>query len=401
MTGRKRGFTLVELLVVIAIIGVLVALLLPAIQAAREAARRANCVSNLKQLGIALSNYSDGLKTFPPGAVMPRFNTDGTTVGFSDNHVYAGFHTLILPYLEEEGLKNLYSPTTDWQHQKYPLDTTTGYSLIPQTVIPVFNCPSASGENPRTDANLLGALVVGVGARQLPDSGQLFGTNNYILCKGITDAWTLRPELVPNDYRGMFDVNFAVPVRKITDGTSKTIAIGEGADGDNWGITGVTNSSMLSLPGSNWQTSKGSARYQGTSALNGSLPFRPWSAWIVGQVAWDGISNLSLFEAGSYACTIEPINKNPVTQTSAPNNKDTNGSNAKLLSMQPAIGIKYNSSNVAAGGGVTSNFRSDHPGGANFLYADGSVHFLNEDVDMLLYQRMSTIKGDEVVEVPE
>src|SRR5262245_25859081 len=113
MTRKRRGFTLVELLVVIAIIGVLVALLLPAIQAAREAARRANCVSNLKQFGIAMQTYHDALKTFPAGCCMPRPPNNV----MSENECFSSFHGMLLPFFEEEGLKSLYNSKLDWQHQ--------------------------------------------------------------------------------------------------------------------------------------------------------------------------------------------------------------------------------------------------------------------------------------------
>ncbi len=123
---------------------------------------------------------------------------------------------------------------------------------------------------------------------------------------------------------------------------------------------------------------------------------------MVGQVTWDMVANLSLFEAGSYGCTIEPINKNPVTQTIAPNAESScTGGCYDKLSMLPQPGIRYTTSPTSGADGVTSNFRSDHPGGANFLFGDGSVHFLNEDIEMLTYQKLSTIKGEEVVEVPE
>src|SRR5262245_8831879 len=132
---RQKGFTLVELLVVIAIIGVLVALLLPAIQAAREAARRSNCASNLKQFGIALHNYHDALKTFPPGGVVK-------TADEIAGDLYASPHTMLLPYFEEQGLKGLYNPNTHWQRQR---------PEVAAMVIPIYNCPSVSGANPMRD----------------------------------------------------------------------------------------------------------------------------------------------------------------------------------------------------------------------------------------------------------
>jgi prepilin-type N-terminal cleavage/methylation domain-containing protein len=230
MTGRKRGFTLVELLVVIAIIGVLVALLLPAIQAAREAARRSKCTNNMKQFGIALQTYHDTLKTFPPGSCV------AANKNFASNSSFSSMHTMLLPYFEEEGLKSLINPKMDWERQTHIWEDRNGtpHYTIPATVIPVFNCPSADGENPKEDKQLTSILLLGVKNPPSYKVGQTYGSTNYIICKGIYDGWTLRPQLVPKQLRGMFDVNWAVPIRKIADGTSKTIAMGEGADGSNW-----------------------------------------------------------------------------------------------------------------------------------------------------------------------
>src|SRR4051794_5633618 len=97
---RRHGFTLVELLVVIAIIGLLVAILLPAVQAARESARRASCTSSLRQLGIALQTYQDVQKTFPPAGT--------TETGSTDFDLYSSGHAMLLPFLEEGNLASLY-----------------------------------------------------------------------------------------------------------------------------------------------------------------------------------------------------------------------------------------------------------------------------------------------------
>src|SRR5574344_2087970 len=92
----KKGFTLVELLVVIAIIGILIGLLLPAVQAAREAARRMSCSNNIRQIGLAMHNYHDALKTFPPGKI-----TD-PQADFSDKGNYFGWAALLLPFCEQQ-----------------------------------------------------------------------------------------------------------------------------------------------------------------------------------------------------------------------------------------------------------------------------------------------------------
>ncbi len=127
MIRRRRGFTLIELLVVIAIIAVLIALLLPAVQAAREAARRAQCVNNLKQIGLAMHNYAGALGTFPPGA---RDVSEGTWFHF------------VLPYVEQAGLANAFNfmgcpkctPTLTYDA---PQNTTVSFALVN-----TFQCPS-------------------------------------------------------------------------------------------------------------------------------------------------------------------------------------------------------------------------------------------------------------------
>src|SRR6476646_2441033 len=137
----KGGFTLVELLVVIAIIGVLVALLLPAVQAAREAARRMQCTNNLKQLGIALHNFHDSRQSFP--AALDELITSPVTGSGAGT---AAWTAHILPYIEQQAVYQVYRFDRDWA------DTST--NAIPNTgpicaKIKVFLCPSAPGQNTR------------------------------------------------------------------------------------------------------------------------------------------------------------------------------------------------------------------------------------------------------------
>src|SRR5262245_1202766 len=134
MKKAQRGFTLVELLVVIAIIGILVALLLPAVQAAREAARRSQCMNNLKQIGIALQNFHDSNKTLPPG------------VALGEGAMWSGF---ILAQLEESALAN--SVKIDYVNSRPYAHDQPSYGTLAdpyrnvaacETLIPVFRCPS-------------------------------------------------------------------------------------------------------------------------------------------------------------------------------------------------------------------------------------------------------------------
>jgi prepilin-type N-terminal cleavage/methylation domain-containing protein/prepilin-type processing-associated H-X9-DG protein len=392
MAGKRRGFTLVELLVVIAIIGVLVALLLPAIQAAREAARRSNCTNNMKQFGIALSNYHTALKSFPPGGCVKNSNE-------ITGDLFSSTHTMLLPFFEEEGLKNIYDTKKHWQLQKYPLNPDGVTSVIPATVIPVFACPSTAGENPYNDKLLSKIFDIAV-TGSYPDT-QSYGVTNYILCKGVNDAWCLRqgkyppgpgPGGVPASERGLFDLNWSVPIRKITDGTSNTIAMGEGAHGPAWPLAGSGGTAIHSMvvPGPNNATS-GRLTPQGI-APTGQL-YIAWAAWIAPQVVpypfiW---GSAQLKEAGLYACTLEAINKNPVTQSYA-----NEGGLSNCAKSQPSW-----TSTTGGGVHVTSNFRSDHSGGCQFLFCDGSVHLINDTIDMMTYQQLSTIAGGEVAEIPQ
>jgi prepilin-type N-terminal cleavage/methylation domain-containing protein len=129
--NERRGFTLIELLVVIAIIGVLVGLLLPAVQAAREVARGMQCRNNLKQLGLAAHNYHDTLGTFPPGAVGPL--TPAFPQCASLKHPALG--TFLLPYLEQPALASQYRWDLSW------IDTPN--QDVVQQQLKVWNCPSA------------------------------------------------------------------------------------------------------------------------------------------------------------------------------------------------------------------------------------------------------------------
>ncbi|MFQ5731896.1 MAG: DUF1559 domain-containing protein [Planctomycetaceae bacterium] len=188
----RRGFTLIELLVVIAIIGVLIALLLPAVQQAREAARRSQCKNNLKQMGIALHNYHGAHNTFPPGVIAKTNNLQ--------NAMHSGL-TLLLPQLEQRVVWDRYNFNVSWRAAANVAATNVPIS--------VFRCPTA------------GAPVPQDGGFPLPGTDYAFskGPRAYLCFRGVGG--------------GMFDVNSRVRTADVRDGLSNTFAMGEAATAAN------------------------------------------------------------------------------------------------------------------------------------------------------------------------
>jgi prepilin-type N-terminal cleavage/methylation domain-containing protein len=183
---RRRGFTLIELLVVIAIIAILIALLLPAVQQAREAARRTSCKNNLKQIGLAIHNYEETYKRFPPGGTYPAGQTgDGWSV-----------HARILPFLEQANLQNLINWNLSYAAQP----------LVTQTRVPIYLCPSDINDMERPD----GALT------HYPVSyGANYGT------------WHIWNPVSRTGSDGMFFPNSRLGHRDVKDGTTNTLAFSE------------------------------------------------------------------------------------------------------------------------------------------------------------------------------
>jgi prepilin-type N-terminal cleavage/methylation domain-containing protein/prepilin-type processing-associated H-X9-DG protein len=201
--GRSnRGFTLIELLVVIAIIGVLIALLLPSVQAAREAARRAQCVNNLKQIGIALHNYHAASGSFPVGFLYPTGPVPATT---SPQQYRWSALAQMAPYLEQTNLFNAlnfnfplaYKPTSGasafWPF--YPQNST-----VMATRVSVFLCPSDGAPAPSSDS----------------------GPTNYVFCTGNGSGGG-----DATGANGVFILGPAMSAADITDGTSLTVAASE------------------------------------------------------------------------------------------------------------------------------------------------------------------------------
>lgn len=349
-TGRNlaRAFTLVELLVVIAIIGVLVALLLPAVQAAREAGRRAQCLNNLKQFGLALQNYHSSHNKFPPGTLMKQKQMD----------FYANANAALLPHFEQANLLRLYNPNAQWEDQELG---------VASTVIPMFKCPSSSADNPLVDV-ALGTVV----------DESTYGLTEYAYCMGATDAFCAREGMkageIPTSQQGMFNLVWGASIRQITDGTSNTIAMGEASADPRWKVchlAGCTEEGIAATPG-------GDARVVGMG-------------WIVGE------PNSTLHYAalgprsGMYASTIEPMNKYPLTDTYV----DLPQYIADYTAFKANPG-HYCRPSTEGGRHSASNFRSDHSGGCNFLMADSSVSFVSEGIDLAVYRARATISGDEV-----
>ncbi len=220
---RRHGFTLIELLVVIAIIGVLVALLLPAVQQAREAARRVQCKNNLKQMGLALHNYHDSHLGFPPGIVSllanPNWVMPAGNCNASPDDLGPGwsFFARMLPYLEEGNFYNTINfnlPLTD------PSNANAR-----RTVVKAFLCPSDSGSPQTTIYDCGNPPSVTNSATVLMDAAG----NSYVgsLGGGKTGGDPVYGCYEFQPFNGMFHRNVSVRSADVIDGMSSTIGIGE------------------------------------------------------------------------------------------------------------------------------------------------------------------------------
>jgi prepilin-type N-terminal cleavage/methylation domain-containing protein/prepilin-type processing-associated H-X9-DG protein len=233
---KRQAFTLVELLVVIAIIGVLVALLLPAVQAAREAANRMQCSNNLKQIGLATHNFHDTYRRFPPGGLFP---TLPPATGTSGEDQSIGTLPFILPFMEQTAVWDKINEQLDTNIDHYPGITYAGNTktighwayvgsswAAGQTKISAFECPSASPYDNQqlftkfyTTVNSVTGTVWGIPYQEV-------GRTNYASCagglghaNGNTGGWAL--------YKGIFWPRSKNKMASVIDGTSNTMLYGE------------------------------------------------------------------------------------------------------------------------------------------------------------------------------
>lgn len=323
---QERGFTLVELLVVIAIIGILVALLLPAVQAAREAARRSQCTNNLKQLGLAFHNYHDVYKAFP---AYQYPNTPETWSSWRGH----GPLTMILPYIEQSALFEQMDFRFEWDNNDSSADTQPPTNhWISQQKIQAFLCPS---DMPYPDTN--------------------YGGNNYMVSGGSRRDFYSGGGPVPAS--GVFVRRRGTNMAEITDGTSNVVMLSELLKGDNSGGTltlqrDITNNLSLGVdqfPSAADIEAAGATCDSNAQSWHQSNAGRQWSASFPGFVAINTVAppnwkHVSCCTGGTfgYAC-------------------DRNG-------IVPP--------------------RSMHPGGVNVAVADASVRFVSETIDLVTWQRL-------------
>lgn len=359
--SRRKGFTLIELLVVIAIIAVLISLLLPAVQSAREAARRAQCTNNLKQIGLALHNYHSANQTFPPGALWGR-RADLTT---GNNRDFSAFVRL-LAFSEQSPLYNAanfsIAAFNDPAYGDWANSTTT------ITRLSLMLCPSSP--EPGWNHQGSGAMF---NARRAPGG-------NYFASLGATMEFAGQQSGGPPN--GIFeyvgDLGRTHSITEVTDGTSNTLAISEWKTGSG-SLTSVTIPTDIIFIGT---------YPAGTARNNGSLSVPAISAgllpWL--QQCAAGAKNAS-FRYGKTPTLAENWSLGLVGYSLG----------NVLLGPNP----KYPNCSVHGSGTIQNpgvvGMSSYHPGGANILLADGSVRFLKDSVSLPTVWALGTRAGGEVI----
>lgn len=345
---RSRGFTLVELLVVIAIIGILVALLLPAVQAAREAARRATCLSNIKNVALAVMNYEAARGEFP-AAITLRGNIPGAELGTDTNYV-SSWLIDSLPYLEEQTTFDAFDFTQSITGGVIANQSAPNYSNIQArgTNIDVLSCPSDFNSVTKFESTALGdnwargnyAGNVGPGvwetgtmhsiARALPVFLEEAGVS------GPSPAWRGASENRnwPVTIRGMFGPNTGVRLSQVSDGTSKTMMIAE--------------------------------------ILNGVFETDWRGAW---ALAHPGGSLVAHHGSGGDANGPSDCGEQGDDHAQTLTDLSCSGQNGIALTQQC---LTCNDDNIFA----QATSRSVHPGGVMVGYADGSAKLVLEDIEV-------------------
>jgi prepilin-type N-terminal cleavage/methylation domain-containing protein/prepilin-type processing-associated H-X9-DG protein len=327
--AKRRGFTLVELLIVIAIIGVLVSLLLPAVQASRAAASRNACANNLRQVGLAAQNHVAARGYFPSGSVAKEFPAQPFTAW-----TFYRWSALaeLTPYLENTAAYNslnLSVPLYGADLQVRP-ENVAGVKIF----VREFLCPSdlerAVSEN--------------------------FGPTNYAMCAGSGIGGG-----TPRDTDGVFFMNSQTTPAKITDGLSKTALISE---------------STLGQPQQSNRDPRTDYKFVFASPLSDVIcgATNQWNMSDPRGFAWVN---------GEFRCGLYNHYMTPNSAT-------------------------FDCMGVQLGGGVKLQFtpygwraaRSNHPGGVNVALADGSLRFVGDEVDAVVWTALSTIAGGEAGQVP-
>jgi prepilin-type N-terminal cleavage/methylation domain-containing protein/prepilin-type processing-associated H-X9-DG protein len=359
--ARGRGFTLIELLVVIAIIAVLIALLLPAVQAAREAARRAQCVNNLKQIGLGMHNYHQSNDCFPAGG-LPVMNTTGTLR--PENGSFSA-HARMLSNMEQQGLYNTINFGVSIKSDP------TGFAMnstATRTRINTFLCPSCP--------------VPGWIDTESANQGGPFNApgNNYFASYGASIEWVAPPQRVGGPPNGVFQVTGpAIGIRDITDGTSNTIAFGEWktGSGNKSNVTKYVDLVFLgNLPSGANRKTAGSEVMPGLNTAG----FRSWLNSCNQSAAAPYSSAYSVVMGETWAHGL--VNYTLGTTLLPPNSPNFNCS-AGAPGVIDAPGM--------------FNMSSFHSGGANTLMCDGSVKFLKNSTSMPIIWALGSRAMGEVI----
>jgi prepilin-type N-terminal cleavage/methylation domain-containing protein/prepilin-type processing-associated H-X9-DG protein len=345
---KRRAFTLLELLVVIAIIAILIAFLLPAVQSAREAARRAQCTNNLKQLGIAIHNYEGSFLCYPLGTIIAVWPSDPT---LSQGNYRWGALAFLTPFLEQTSVFNSLNFSFPLYGQAIPVLSSQIYPANRTSVnvmVSLFLCPSDRMERVTTADGFLGG------------EGRQFAPTNYQFCAGSGSGGG---DVTTAD--GVFREDVITRHQAITDGLSNTA---------------FTSESLL-----------------GTGGVRTILPtagaFDP--KFLFASVQWQGSSPASVNQT---TCA-HPVSYSPNRLFTWADGSYSQGlynhyypPNTSL--MDCIVGIN----------GVNDGWkaaRSRHAGGVNVLYGDGSVHYVKDSINVTVWSGIGTRAGGEIAEVDQ